>query len=275
MSDSSRRDRLARARFWSWLVPFGNIVGVVFGLVGVVTDLFSTSVRLLIVVVGALLWVGASVGSTLVARAQREDHEHIDQLKARLAGAGVTDRDLPDHALRMVAPVIFRKGTSWRLTLFVLEEDGGDWYLRPRIRCASTEMYEATARQRIPLESSLLRELRALELPATGELGDAPDREATPDEWQEWQGRFITDAQVVHSLRMPTRKYAWCAARQPGHAGQTIALVAETIQPSGINLTCSHQTWYHPYWRWWRGSLICPTQSKSPICPAPKLALRN
>ena len=230
----SARDRLARARFWNWLAPLGNVVGVVCGLVGVVTDLFSTTVRLVIVGVGTLLWAVASVGAALVARVRRADEEEIGQLKMRLASAGVTDRELPDHTLRMVAPVIFRPGASWRLTIFVLEEHDGCWFLRPKIRCASTEMYEAAGRRLIPLESSVLRELRVLELPAYNELGDAPDRDAMPDEWQAWQHRFIDDPAIVKSLRMPTRKYAWCATRQPGLGGQTIALVAETVQPSGI-----------------------------------------
>lgn len=228
-------ERLGRAKFWTWLAPFGNVVGVVCGLVGVVTDLFSTAVRVTIVVVGLLLWLGASVGSALVAWAQRDDQEEIDELRARLAIAGVTDRDLPDHALRMLAPAVFRKGTSWRLTLFVLEEESGAWYLCPKIRCASSELYEATARQRIPLESSVVRELKSLELPANGEQGDAPDREKYPTDWLAWQQQFVTGTRVIQSLRMPTRKYAWCAARQPGHGGQTIALVAETVQASGIN----------------------------------------
>ena len=117
-----------------------------------------------------------------------------------------------------------------------LERDGAEWSLRPRLRCASSELYEAIGRPLIPLDSSVLRELKSLDLPASGEVGEAPDRGSAANEWLAWQGNFISDPDVVHRLRMPTRKYAWCAARQPGHAGRTIALVAETIQPGGINV---------------------------------------
>ena len=212
-----------------------NVVGVACGLIGVVTDRLSASARLIIVLVGLALWVSASLGSYLVGRAQRDDQEQIDELKARIANAGATDRDLPDHALRAIAPVLFQNGAAWRLTLFVLEEEGGTWYLRPKIRCAASEMYEQWGRHRIPLEISVLRELKFLDLPASNELGDAPDRDTTPVEWLQWQQRFIVDVNVVNALRMPTRKYAWCASRQPGLHGRTIALVAETIQPSSIN----------------------------------------
>lgn len=239
MSDTSERswqDRLARARFWRWLAPGGNFVGVGCGLVGVVADRVSTTGRLAIVVVGLLIWIVASVGSWLVARAQKQDEIAVEELRARLASAGLDDRDLPDHALRMIAPLVFRSGTSWRLTLFLLEQDEGGWFIRPKIRCASTEIYESTARVRIPLDGSVLREITALELPASGELGDAPDREANGDEWQDWQMSFVRDEAVIRGLRMPTRKYAWCAARQPGLGGRTIALVAETVQQSGIRV---------------------------------------
>ncbi|MEV7396724.1 hypothetical protein [Aeromicrobium sp. NPDC092404] len=235
MSDQQLRQRVAQARFWSWLSPLGNVVGVACGLVGVITDLFSTAVRVTIVVVGVVLWAIASVGAALVARAQRRDEETIHQLRSRLESAGVLDRGLPDHALRMIAPVVFRNDTSWRLTLFVLEAEGDVWYLRPRIRCASIEMYEAMPRPLISVESSVLRELKSRDLPAFGEQGDAPDRDISPDAWTDWQGEFIADSSIVKSLRMPTRKYAWCAARQPGYNGRTVALVAETIQPSGVN----------------------------------------
>lgn len=235
MNGPSWQDRLARARFWRWVAPLGNVVGVACGLIGVVTDRLSASARLIIVLVGLVLWASASLGSYLVGRAQRDDQEQVDELKARIASAGGADRDLPDHALRAIAPVLFQNGASWRLTLFALEEEGGTWYLRPKIRCAASEMYESRGRHRIPLEFSVLRELKSLDLPASNELGDAPDRDATPVEWSQWQKRFIVDVNVVNSLRMPTRKYAWCASRQPGLNGRTIALVAETIQPSGIN----------------------------------------
>lgn len=204
-------------------------------MVGVITDLFSSGVRVVIAIVGALLLAAAALGSTLVTRIQRADEEQIVQLKARLAEAGATDRALPDQALRRLAPVIFRAGTSWRMTVFTLEGEGGAWFLRPRLRCAASELYEATGRARIPLAHSVLRELPSLDLPASGEVGDAPDREAAPDEWRRWQGSFSGNSEVIESLRMPTRKYAWCAARQPGQGGRTIALVAETVQAGGIN----------------------------------------
>ena len=235
MKEPSRLDRLSRARFWRWVAPLGNVVGVACGLIGVVADRLSSSARLTIVLIGLVLWGSASLGSYLVARAQRNDQEQLDELKSRIADAGGADRNLPDHALRAVAPVLFRNGTSWRLTLFVLEEEGGKWYLRPKIRCAASEMYERMGRERIPLDSSVLRELRSLDLPASNELGDAPARDGTSLEWEQWQGQFIVDVAVVSSLRMPTRKYAWCASRQPGLHGRTMALVAETIQPSGVN----------------------------------------
>lgn len=235
MTDRGPTGRIARAPLWSWLAPLGNVVGVVCGLVGVVTDLFSTAVRVTIVVVGLLLWAGASIGSVLVARSKREDEETIQQLRTRLVSAGVMDREMPDHALRMIAPVLFLPGASWRLTLFVLEEDAERWFLRPRIRCASSEMYESVRRERIAVESSVLREIMSRDLPASGEQGDAPDREVAPREWIEWQRNFMDEGEAVDSLRMPTRKYAWSAVRQPGLGGRTLALVAETVQPSGIH----------------------------------------
>jgi hypothetical protein len=236
VTDVSRYERLARARFWKWLAPLGNVVGVVCGLIGVIVDMLSAPTRVLIVIFGALLLVSASIGSSLVSRAQQADQEEVGQLRARLTRAGVTDQTLPDHALRMIAPVIFHPRTSWRLTVLILEGDGAQWSLRPRLRCASSELYEAIGRPLIPLESSVLRELKSLDLPASGEVGEAPDRESAAGEWQEWQKKFVGDADIVHRLRMPTRKYAWCAARQPGYAGRTIALVAETIQPGGIKV---------------------------------------
>ena len=42
MNGGSWQDRLSRARFWRWVAPLGNVVGVACGLVGVVTD---TSLR--------------------------------------------------------------------------------------------------------------------------------------------------------------------------------------------------------------------------------------
>lgn len=234
LSDRPVLRRLARARFWRWLAPGGNFVGVVCGLVGVVTDLFSTTWRVAIVLAGLVIWGVAALGSWLVAQAQKQDEIEIGELKERLSSAGLSDRDLPDHALRMIAPVVFRRGTSWRLTMFILEEDQEGWFLRPKLRCASSEIYESIARERIPLEGSVLRELKALDLPASGELGDAPDRDAGGDDWGVWQGSFIDDEGVIRALRMPTRKYAWCAARQQGFKGRTIALVAETVQPAGI-----------------------------------------
>jgi hypothetical protein len=235
MISPEQLDRLSRAKFWAWLAPFGNVVGVACGLIGVITDRLSPTMRLAIVAVGVALWAGASLGSFLVGRVQRHDQEQVDELKARIAGAGGADRSLPDHALRAIAPVLFKSGASWRLSLFVLEESEGAWYLRPKIRCAASEMYENHGRDPIPLESSVLRELKSLDLPASNEVGEAPDRTSSPEEWAKWQGRFIADPDLVDALRMPTRKYAWCAARQPGLGGRTMALVAETVQPGGIN----------------------------------------
>lgn len=228
-------DKVSRARVWRWVAPLGNVVGVVCGLVGVIADRLSISVRIGIAIVGLLLWGCASLGSYLVSRAQREDLDEIAELRARIASSGGADRVLPDQAMRAIAPLLFKPRVSWRLTLFVLEEINGEWFLRPRIRCAASEMYEGFGRERIPLAASVLRELKLLDLPANNELGEAPDRDTAFDQWRDWQSKFISDSRVVDSLRMPTRKYAWCATRQPGVQGRTIALVAETIQPSGVN----------------------------------------
>lgn len=192
--------------------------------------------RILICVVGLLLWGVGSLATVVGQRAQAADKREIEQLRSRLVEVGGMDVAAPDQALRLLEPVLFHPNTMWRLTVYVLESEDGELSLRRGLRCASSEIYESTGRDRISVERSFFRDIFTAGLPFSNQAADGPDRNLNPQDWIRWQTQVVQDETVAGGLRMPSRKYAWCAVREQGSQGRTIALMAETVQPGGIKV---------------------------------------
>lgn len=120
---------------------------------------------------------------------------------------------------------LFRTGgRAWRLGIYVTEEDSeGVWWLRRVMRRSASEQYEGAGLTRILLERSVLRELMTVDLtdiraPFTNQTGEFPDRDLNPEEWREQQQLILRDQTLADSLRMPSRKCAFCRWSVGEHA---------------------------------------------------------
>jgi len=209
--------------------------------IGLVPELLSIEWRIALIVVGVLLLSVGIIASGCRQRAYDLQYASADSLARQLdESRAQLERSSPERTLDSLALVLFRMGgKAWRLGIYVTEEDAdGVWWLRRVLRRSGSEAYEGAGRTRIPLDRSVLRELMTINLgdsraPFANQTGEFPDREVNPREWKAQQVRIVGDEAVADALRMPSRKYAWCATRDTV-TRQTVIMVAECVDPSDL-----------------------------------------
>lgn len=227
-------DALRVHRIWRETAKLGGPVATGLAILGVIADAIPILARVGIGAVALASLIIAGAGSRKIERARIAGEKEIAQLNGRLASLiGLAGRT-PETTLRLIVPQLFRPGTMWRLTVYAVEPHGSDYALVRKLRCASSEIYEKSGREVLPIETSLFREIKTLGLPFYNESSDGPDRDSDPRDWHDWQLQVVRDPRTVSELRMPSRKYAWCAIRENGD-GRTLALMAESVQLDGLN----------------------------------------
>lgn len=147
------------------------------------------------------------------------------------------DSALPRQAMASLADVLFVPQAVWRLSIYVVGEDAAHgWSMRHVARRSAQQAYESPGRVTIPLERSILRNLWNVSLPHGEATNEAPDPVAASNDWHAWQLNVLRDPDAVRALRMKSRRYAWCAIREPSGDERTVTLVAETLEPDGIRV---------------------------------------
>ncbi|WP_146145299.1 hypothetical protein [Microbacterium timonense] len=233
---SRRRTRVTR-----YLAYGAPIAMFIVSVVGLFTDVVALSVRLILLGVVFVLLAASGIATYLTRRSLREQVQRASSLAAKLNEA----RELiagssPERILDALGQVLFRGGSAWRLGVYAIEydSDGVGWMNR-LMRRSGSELYEQAGRLRIRLDRSVLRDLKNIDLtnpavPHVNQTGSFSSREFNPDEWHDQQLDFLKDPEEVDRLRMPSRKYAWCATRDRA-SRETFALIAEVIEPDGLN----------------------------------------
>ncbi len=215
------------------------VATMAFSVLGVFSSDVPTWARLLIVVVAIGLTASGHVGSLLAASRAKKKADEVTPLLQELK----TARDAVDpssmlRAIDSLAMVLFRGDEAWRLSAYVIEADEElGRRLRLAFRRSGSEEYESSGREIIPLKSSFLRsvddyDLRSATRVHVNHSNSLPDRRIEPDAWAKMHAQFMP-LKEARLLRMPTRVYAWCATRDP-ESGQTLALMAESLNPDGI-----------------------------------------
>src|SRR3954467_5874766 len=107
MEDSGRADDWARTKVWTALAFAGTPVGPVLSFIGVITDAFSLGVRIVICTVGGGVYLLGALATYAGQRSQSADQREIQSLRTKLADVGGLDVSAPDHALRLLVPLLF------------------------------------------------------------------------------------------------------------------------------------------------------------------------
>lgn len=218
----------------------GSLATVIMTGLGFTMDLISVPARFALLATAVVAAVVGLVGTQMVRARQAAAEDRARDLARQLEHAQKNMDTLgPELTLSDIARVLFRGPSAWRLTLYVVEGSKEGMHLRRMMRRSGSQQYEASGRDRIPLQQSMLREIMLYDLtnplsPYTNQSAALPSRESDPEEWDRHQLGILRDAETVAQLSMPTRKYVWCAARD-GESGRTVALMAESIDPDGIN----------------------------------------
>jgi hypothetical protein len=188
----------------------------------------------------ALAFVGF-IGARAIGISDQENRRQANALRSELDRIRMRAPHLsPEVVLRAAARPIFVGTGGWRMSVYVLEsENANEWWLRRIARVASSPRWENGGRVRISAERSYFRDLDRVDVtdpraPYFGESGVLPGRDAEPEEWHALQLQVLRDDNVAECLRMPSRKYAWCATREEDGERRVVALMAETIDPSGV-----------------------------------------
>lgn len=231
MGDDPQRVKASnRERIVSVLPYLSAIASIVWGFASAFPDLLTLEQRLLIA--GALL-----ILILAGAVAHHVEQKKLVDLAARLEEVADLDASVPTQAIRDLADLIFKRRAIWRLTVYTVESDGNDeWYLQHLVRKSAHQAFARDGRNLIPLDKSVVRGLWNVSLPHGEPTSEAPDPIADIDQWTSWQRHFVRDDEVASKLRMKSRRYAWCAAREADRGERTVVMVAETLEPDGILL---------------------------------------
>ena len=215
-------------QFLGWLPYLSAVAAGVWAFAGAFLDLLPLAWRL-----GIAICVFTLIAAGAIAH--RRERLRWHEIAAKLEDVADLDAAIPARAISDIATLLFRRGSVWRVTIYVVEQSNdGEWELRHLARRSASQAHSLVGRSCIRLDFSILRGLWNVSLPHGEPTGEAPNPVGMPDAWAHWQFQFLQDDAAVQGLRMRSQRYAWCATREPDGGERTVALVAETLEPDGI-----------------------------------------